>query len=131
MKRGKPLQRRTRLERRTRIRARRPTERRSLRVRDRGGDRRRWTWRQPCCARKLPGHRCDGRVHAHHTGSHGTGQKPDDTAIVALCELAHQHAHSLKGCFRGFDRARMQEWEAAEVADHQARYERHLQRGAR
>lgn len=42
-------------------------------------------------------HVCEGKIEAHHVreGDHGQGigQKPDDSAAVPLCSLAHKRGH--------------------------------------
>lgn len=42
-------------------------------------------------------HFCEGKIEAHHVREgdhgHGIGQKPDDSAAVPLCSLAHKRGH--------------------------------------
>jgi len=116
VKRGKPL------ERRTRLRPRRATPRRSERVYDPAY--RAWVRRQPCAARALPGHRCDGPIEGDHTGRRAMGRKADDATMIALCQLAHQQRDAFHGVFATFDHDAMRAWLDAQVADHQARYAR-------
>lgn len=116
MKRGKPL------ERRTRLRSRRASPRRSSRVLDAAY--RAWVRRQPCCARSLPGHRCDGPIEGDHAGRRGRGQKADDATMIALCQLAHQQRDAFHGPFRTFDHDSMRSWLDDQVAAHQERYAR-------
>jgi hypothetical protein len=124
--RSRPLARRGALTRRTPIARRRKSKRRSARVYDAAY--RAWVRRQPCCARTLIGHRCDGRVEGDHVGRRGLGQKCDDAAMVALCQLGHQHRDAFHGCFREWDQGQMRRWLADQVADHRQRYEAQLAR---
>jgi len=110
LRRGKPL------ERRTRLRACRPTQRRSGRVRDAEYmDRVRGL---PCLCRDFLwefGHDdvirgCSGAdtMHAHHMGVRGLGQKCSDLATVPFCERHHRDWHECTGPFAG----KSKEWRA-------------------
>lgn len=49
-----------------------------------------------CCITTLRGHICSGKMHAHHCregANGGMGLKPDDSTVVALCEIAHEEIH--------------------------------------
>jgi hypothetical protein len=47
-----------------------------------------WIHTQPCLCRG-PG--CRGRIHAHHSGLRGLGQKADDRTALPLCSAHHQN----------------------------------------
>lgn len=89
LRRGKPLRRKTR------FRQRRPTPRRSSRVRDRVYLL--WVRSRPCIS-------C-GTHHteAHHAGIRGLGQKSDDTSAIPLCRSCHRCWHDASGPFRNMD----------------------------
>jgi hypothetical protein len=114
------LNRRGALARRTPLRRRRPTPRRSERVYDQ--DYRAWVRRQPCAARELEGHRCEGPIEGDHAGRRALGRKADDETMIALCQLGHQHRTGFHGCFGGFDQAAMRAWLERQIAAHRARY---------
>lgn len=84
------------------IRRRRPTPRRSSRIRDASfmG----FVHTLPCCAAGIGGHVCTGRIEAHHMGVRGIGQKADDTTCVPLCTGAHRAWHDCNGPFAGWAR---------------------------
>jgi hypothetical protein len=127
--RSKPLRRSKPLERRTRMRQRRATPRRSERTRDPA--RRAWTRRQPCCARDVPGHRCYGRVEGDHAGERPVGRKADDDTMIALCQQGHVDRAGFAGAWREWDGDRMRLWLDEQIADHQRRYAVHLEREQR
>jgi hypothetical protein len=87
--RNKVLRSRKPLRRKTRIKAKRSTPRRSGRVRDR-----RYLLavkELPCCLALLMN--CDGPVHAHHAGARPLGRKADDSTAIPLCAAHHQALH--------------------------------------
>lgn len=114
------------LQRRSPLRRRRPTPRRSERERDPAY--RAWVRRQPCCARGLPGHRCEGPIEGDHAGRRALGRKADDSTMIALCQLGHQHRTAFHGAFRAFDHVSMRAWLEQQIEAHQARF---AARGAR
>lgn len=68
---------------------------------------------------------CNGPVHAHHAGEHGTGNKAPDDAVIPLCE--HHHADITNrgrrhGAFSDWPRGAVKRWELAMVAIYQERY---------
>ena len=113
VKRGRPLKRKTWMKRR------RSTPRRSSRVYDQ--EYLRWIRHQPCCA-KVHGGRCGGRVEADHTGRRGVGQKADDRSAVSLCHNHHVWRTNFAGPFKEWDQMRMREWLANEVIRHNHEY---------
>jgi hypothetical protein len=44
---------------------------------------------------------CDGRIHAHHMGARGLGQKCSDLETVPFCEQHHRDWHDCTGPFAG------------------------------
>jgi len=100
------------LQRRTRLRARRATPRRSARVRDLEYMER--VRALPCVVRELLGVAvaclplCSGRTHAHHMGARGLGQKCSDLETVPFCEYHHRSWHDCTGLFAG----KSKEWRA-------------------
>lgn len=114
------------LQRRTRLRPRRSTPRRSPRVYDDAY--RAWVRRQPCAARDLPGHRCDGPIEGDHAGRRGLGYKADDDTMIALCTRAHRERTDFAGLFRAWSQETMRSWLEAQIDHHRARYAAHLQR---
>lgn len=87
MKRSAPLQRRTRL------RPRRATQRRSERVRDRAYMA--WVRERPCVL--VGTGECAGRTEAHHAGGRPLGRKADDDTTIPLCR--HHHARITDGAY--------------------------------
>ena len=116
MKRGKPLARGSRL------RARRPTKRRSERVEDRGllaavhG--------LPCSARHLPGARCHGPIEADHAGDRPYGRRSHDTEVIPLCRQCHADRTSASsvsgGPFAAMTPAERRTWCEDQIARIQA-----------
>lgn len=109
MKRGKALERRTPLARKTRIRARRAEPRKSARVRDleymllvKG---------LPCCAADLEHHtRCRGPVEADHAGRRPMGRKCHDTECIPLCAFHHRARTDFSGPFRDWSKDEMRKF---------------------
>jgi len=87
------LSRRSPLKRKTRMRPRRATPRRSGRVRDR--EYLEVVRGMPCCLRVLG--ECNGDVQAHHAGKRPMGRKADDDTAVPLCSWHHEAVHSVWG----------------------------------
>jgi hypothetical protein len=73
-----------------------------------------------CCNRPPPSH-------AHHprTGA-GIGIKSHDAGVIPLCLGGHSDLHSLAGAFKGWNRARLREWEARCNEILRAEHEREL-----
>lgn len=105
MKRSAPLRRGAPLARKTRLKPRRSTPRRSSRVHD-----------EPYLAavRALPCISCSAPPpnDPHHaaTWKRGLGQRCDDTDAVPLCRLCHDQLHDLRGRFAGFTKEQRIEW---------------------
>lgn len=110
--------------RRTRLRSRRPTPRRSDRERDLAYLS--WLHTQRCWAVGLEGHQCEGPIEADHMGVRPMGRKADDATAAPLCMLAHRQRTDFSGPFRSWDRAKMRGWLDAAIAHHQRRYAYHL-----
>jgi hypothetical protein len=97
--------------RRSALRRRRSTPRRSSRVRD--VDFMRWVKTLGCMAYELgreTGHRCGGVVEADHGGRRGLGQKADDTTCIPLCTEHHRQRTDFSGAFKSWSKARMRGW---------------------
>lgn len=109
--------------RRTRLRPRRATPRRSERVRDLAYLA--WVHTQPCAARGVAGHRCDGPIEADHAGERPAGRKADDATCIPLCMLGHRQRTDFAGPFRAWDRETMRGFLAAAIASTAAAYQRH------
>lgn len=106
------------MKRRTPLRARRPTPRRSERVRDQSYLE--LVHRLTCCAIGLPGHRCEGPIEADHAGERPRGRKASDDTTIPLCRLAHRERTDHTGVFRSWTRDEMRSWLAEQVARTQA-----------
>lgn len=120
MKRGKPLQRRARLGRKTRMKQRRATRRRESRVRDKqylhdGHER-------PCCARDIPGHVCWGPIEMDHVGARGKGQKSHDPEAIPVCQTAHRQRTDHHGLFWNMPLEQELEWRQRHIAIEQTHY---------
>jgi hypothetical protein len=98
--------------RRTPLRRRRPTPRRSSRVRD--VDYMVAAKRLPCFAAGLSP--CEGAVEADHAGARGLGQKCSDREVLAICTGHHRARTDWSGPFREWTRGQMREWLAQGVA---------------
>lgn len=121
MQRNKLL-RRTPLKRKTRLRQRRPTPRRSGRVRD-----------VPhmlevkalgCLMRDVPDHRCDGPAQFDHFGPHGMGQKTSDRKGAPFCPDVHRQRQEAAGMFKGVGKYAMRMIMTTAIAETQARVAR-------
>lgn len=108
MKRGGPLKRRTRLK------AKRSTKRRSGRVRD--TEYMAWIRSLPCI---LAGNHCSGRVHAHHAGKRAFGRKASDNTCIPLCAGHHGELHERRGYFLTGGASFVRQWQDARIADYQ------------
>ena len=104
------LERKTPIARHTRLKPARKYARRASRIVDSGY--RVWITTLDCC-------RCNASApsHPHHRTLTGRGksQKSDDTECMPLCFDCHRDLHALTGRFRGFTRARLDEWQRAQV----------------
>jgi hypothetical protein len=57
---------------------------------------------------------CWGSMHAHHPqGGKGMGTRNHDHRAVPLCTKHHTERHALSGAWKGFDKRRIREVEAA------------------
>lgn len=104
-----------------RLRPRSSTSARARRVRDYAfmG----WVKAQPCAARGLPGHVCaPGPCEAHHSGSHGLGDRASDSTCIAMCGRAHDEWHDGGPTFDGWGWIKRREWADARIAETQQRY---------
>lgn len=101
------------------MKRRRATPRRSDRVRDPGylvAVR-----LMECCAWALPdAGRCAGVIEADHAGLRPAGRKCSDNETIPLCSRHHVDRHQFLGAFRGWDRARMRAWLDEQIANTQA-----------
>lgn len=79
-----------------------------------------WVRTQPCLFRG--GHRCQGRVEAHHTGRRPLGRKCDDREGVPLCSRAHRDWEHAAGVFKGLDQTDRRQWARRAIAYTQARW---------
>lgn len=110
--------------RRTPLRRRRATVRRSGRVRDLGYLA--WVHTLTCAAAVLPSHYCEGGIEADHVGARGLGQKCSDFGqIIPLCTIGHRQRTDHCGPFREFTREDMRAFVAQALADTAAAYARH------
>lgn len=92
--------------RRTRVKPRRSSPRRSARVRDRDYLLR--VRALPCCARELGG--CEGPIEADHAGRRPMGRKCSDDEAIPICQLHHRQRTDFSGPFKAWDGASMREW---------------------
>lgn len=66
---------------------------------------------------------CLGEVHAHHpTGKKGMGTKRDDADAYALCSKHHTERHALSGPFKGWEKRRIRDYEAAQAESFRRQY---------
>lgn len=96
-----PIKRKSAIARRTRIKARRDTPRRSSRKVDKAHLQ--LVRQLPCCAQNLPGHRGSGPCEAHHVHHVGLGAKGSDLDAVPLHSQCHRDAHDARGPFALMD----------------------------
>ena len=108
---------------RTSLRRRRETPRRSERVRD--VDYLAWVHTLTCAAAHLDGHVCEGPIEADHVGPRPLGRKCDDKLTIALCSLAHRQRTDFAGPFRSMDRAAMRRFVAQALLDTADAWRRH------
>lgn len=121
LKRGKSLRRKTWM------RQRRATPRRSERVYD--AERRRWARRQPCAVRIDPPDpnrltTCSGRVEADHMGDRAAGRKASDDTCVGLCRQHHRERTDHSGAFFELDKEQLRAWRERAIARTQADWKR-------
>lgn len=110
--RGKPLRRKTWM------RQRRATPRRSERERD--PEFMRWVRRQPCSVRVDPPDPnrltpCCGRVEADHMGDRAVGRKASDDTCAPMCSTHHVQRSSHHGSFYELDQEELREWRARQI----------------
>lgn len=110
------LKRRRPLVRRTRLRSRRATPRRSGRVRD--PQYLAWVAGLACSAYVHGG--CRGRVHAHHAGPRGLGQKCSDRESIPLCGSHHRAWHDGGEPFRSWSPEVRRSWAVLAISAAQA-----------
>lgn len=70
-----------------------------------------WLTQQPCCVCRDPG----PNVRHHMTGG-GMGIKSPDQLQFTLCPSCHGDFHNLSGPFKGWEKNRRREWQAAMVS---------------
>lgn len=124
MKRSAPPKRYTPLKRK------RSKPRRSSRVRDKAYLE--FIRRESCCAYlvqvpSLSVHihsECEGRVHAHHAGARGYGQKASDRTCIPLCMRHHRAFHDLGWPFIVMQREERLAWVMGQIGYYQEMYER-------
>lgn len=114
MKRGKPLRRKTWMK------QRRTTPRRSGRVLD--PEYRRLVRKLPCVVRSLVLHsigsdeapmvptKCTGKVEADHAGLRPVSRKADDDTCIPACNRHHFERTNFIGTFKGWSHDRMRTW---------------------
>jgi hypothetical protein len=117
------LTRRTSLRRKGPLRAR--TRIKAKRSKPRRGPQRHsgyveWVRTQPC--RAMAGGGCQGRVHAHHAGERGLGQKADDRSCIPLCAQHHRDWHDCAGQFRGWSHVGRWAWALLAIDETQKAY---------
>lgn len=105
------------------LRRRRATPRRSDRARDLAYLA--WVHTLTCAASHLEGHVCEGPIEADHVGPRPLGRKSDDNLTIALCQLAHRQRTDFAGPFRSFDRAAMRGFVAQALLDTADAWRRH------
>ena len=110
------------IARKSRVKPRRDTPRRSGRVRDDEYLAVVRTMRCYVCQRVGPSD-------PDHMGPHPLGRKADDDTCVPMCRLHHQERTDVTGVFRGFDRAAMSSWCDDAIADTRASVYSRLGRG--
>jgi hypothetical protein len=131
---------RTALHRKSRLRRKRPTERRSSRVRDEAYLA--WVRLQPCRVRSMmetpfnvgfllssmaPNAYCWGPSDPEHQREGvGMGQKASDRDAWPCCRTHHGQRHDLSGVFKGWTREQMRSFIRDRIAEANAAYERHL-----
>ncbi len=67
---------------------------------------------------------CEGRIHAHHAGVRGLGQKAPDNTCIPLCEKHHRAWHDVRSPFDEMGRRGRQEWRDAQIEWTQAQWAR-------
>ena len=109
MKRGKALARKTPLVRKTAVKRRRDTPRRS--GRERSHAYLAAVHEVSCWMRQThPRHRCRGPIEADHAGERPVGRKSHDRETIALCRLAHRQRTGTSGPFRCATKESMRSW---------------------
>lgn len=84
---------------------------------------------QPCVGPVVVHHNTFGEVHVGARpakaigGKRGKGQRASDLEGMPLCHRHHGQLHSLSGCFSGWTRAQLREWQNLQVTELRARYE--------
>lgn len=115
------MKRRTPLRRKVPIKPRRSTPRRGP-ARDPAYMR--WIRTQYCAAATLSSTTpCDGRIHAHHAGARGLGQKAADATCIPLCREHHSAWHDLRVPFLRMKAEKRRTWAAFAIQQHQNAYE--------
>ncbi len=116
---------------RSSIRRRRPTPRRSSRVRDTSYLL--FVKTLPCAARDIgldTAYPCFGEVEADHAGRRPMGRKADDATTIPLCQQHHHDRGSFSGAFKTFNQAGMRAWLAEAIEQTQAMWRAHQGRAA-
>lgn len=103
------------IRRKTRLKAKRATKRRSGRVRDEAYMA--WVRTLPCV---LQGGGCLGAIHAHHAGVRAGGRKADDNTTIPFCARHHGAWHDGAFPFLGWIRQRRRDWATKRIAETQA-----------
>ncbi|MGL5361680.1 MAG: hypothetical protein ACRDBH_02285, partial [Bosea sp. (in: a-proteobacteria)] len=66
----------------------------------------------------------DGRIHAHHAGPRGLGQKAHDETCIALCEKHHRAWHDAKEPFDNMGKSGRMRWRDAQIEWTQSQWKR-------
>jgi len=80
-----------------------------------------WVHTQTCLAAELDP--CEGRLHAHHAGERGLGQRAHDRTCIPLCEKHHRAWHDVRWPFSFMTREERREWRDRAIADTQWRHD--------
>lgn len=120
-----PIQRKTRLKARKPMLKRRITPRRSSQQHDESYLA--WIRALPCCCHQHPEHPGRDAHHPRHElggGPIGAGLKADDRRAVPLSRQHHQDLHALSGPFRGWTGDMLRQWLDEKGEALRCRYER-------
>lgn len=115
------MKRRTRLQRKTPLRARGKTK---YRRRERDLAFMGFIARQPCDLSFTRS--CEGRVEVDHVGRRGLGQKSSDRETIPLCTKHHGERTDYRGYFKGYAASTMRAYCSARIRFYQALYQRKL-----
>lgn len=80
------------------------------------------SWEIPLLWRGPRPDACRGAIEAHHAGVRGVGQKAPDATCIGLCSHHHRELTDRAGCFAGWPRGALKDWELAVVDRYQELY---------